>query len=93
MNDLQSILGECQYQLYADDTVIYCSNESNKLAEKELQTKLKLFSKWCKINKLTVNTNKTKVMAFGSKFKVKNITKPELYLTIICCKLCLHLDI
>ena len=36
------------------------------------------FSKWCKINALTINTNKTKTMIFGSRHKLKNIIKPEL---------------
>ena len=38
------------------------------------------FSKWCAINALTINTNKTKTIVFGSKNKIKNCSKPELYI-------------
>ena len=78
INDLQGILGNTNFHLYADDTVIYCMNENIELAEIELQAVLDKFSKWCKINALTINTNKTKTMIFGSRHKLKNIIKPEL---------------
>ena len=41
---------------------------------------LEWFSKWCAINALTINTNKTKTMLFESRNKIKNACKPELYI-------------
>ena len=78
INDLKGILNNNSFHLYADDTVIYCMNENIHIAEKELQLVLDKFSKWCKINALTINTSKTKTMVFGSRHKLKNIHKPEL---------------
>ena len=79
INDLQGVLGNNKFHLYADDTVIYCINDDVKEAEKELQNVLDKFSKWCAINALTINTSKTKTMLFGSRIKIKNSYKPELY--------------
>ena len=50
--------------LYADDTVILSENET------ELQNALDLVHEYCIMNKLTVNTSKTKIMVF-SRGKVK----------------------
>ena len=80
INDLQGVLGDNFFHLYADDTVIYCMDENVKLAELKLQVILNRFSKWCAINALTINTNKTKTMLFGSRNKIKNACKPELYI-------------
>ena len=80
INDLQGILGDVDYHLYADDTVIYCSNKSIEIAEKKLQSVLDKFSKWCAVNALTINTNKTKVMVFGSRYRIKNCKKPMLFI-------------
>ena len=80
INDLEGVLGNNHFHLYADDTVIYCYNENIAMAEKEMQKILNKFSKWCSINALTINTNKTKTMVFGSRNKIKNSYKPELYI-------------
>ena len=79
INDLQGILGNNAYQLYAGDTVIYCTSKEVKSAEMELQMLLDKFSKWCTINALTINTNKTKIMLFGSRNRIKNADRPILY--------------
>ena len=80
INDLHGVLGNNYFHLYADDTVIYCMNENVKSAEIELQNILDKFSKWCAINALTINTNKTKTMLFGSRNRIKNSYKPELFI-------------
>ena len=80
INDLHGVLGDKNYHLYADDTVIYCINENIQNAEKEMQKILNKFSKWCEINALTINTSKTKTMLFGSRNKIKNSYKPDLSL-------------
>ena len=58
-------------QLYADDTVIYVAGENSDEAAAKLQPSLNSFSKWCSANKLSLNTNKTKMMVFGTRNKVK----------------------
>ena len=80
INDLQGILGNNSYHLYADDTVIYFSDKSVEIAEMKLQSILDKFSKWCAVNALTVNTSKTKVMVFGSRHRIKNCKKPNLFI-------------
>ena len=80
INDLQGVLGDYHFHLYADDTVIYCMNNDIKVAEKQLQKVLDKFTKWCAINALTINTNKTKTMLFGSRNKIQNSCKHELYI-------------
>ena len=60
-------------------TLIYCMNKNMDLAVNELQLALNKFSKWCAINALTINTSKTKTMLFGSRNKIKNCSKPELF--------------
>ena len=42
-----------------------------KSAEEKLQISLNRFKEWCDVNALNVNIAKTKVMAFGSRSKVK----------------------
>ena len=77
INDLKCIMGDIKYQLYADDTVLYCSGYSYEECTIFLQNALDNFVSWCSKNALTINIKKTKVMNFGSKNKVKkarNIT-------------------
>ena len=71
VNDLKNVLMNNNYQLYADDTVIYCSNTNFERASIDLQKVLDKFEVWCSENALTVNIKKTKVMAFGSKNNIK----------------------
>ncbi len=54
--------------LYADDTVIFAESPN------ELQNALDSLHEYCVINKLNVNTRKTKVLVF-SKGKIRNIPK------------------
>ena len=53
--------------LYADDTVLLANNE------KQLQETLNTFEEYCKIWKLKINADKTKVLIFGSR---KNPSTP-----------------
>ena len=71
INDIKNILSDLKYQLYADDTVIYCSGNSYNEANEKLQNGIDKFALWCSNNALTINTKKTKVMKFGSSNKIK----------------------
>ena len=80
VNDLDSILVNCNVKLYADDTVLYQSGENCNIAEQKLQASLDVFSRWCSSNALSVNTKKTKLMAFGSRSKIKKCSKAKVIL-------------
>ena len=71
VNDIQEALDVCGLKLYADDTVIYRSGVDSREASIKLQRSINLFTEWCTANALTVNIKKTKIMAFGSRNKVK----------------------
>ena len=73
MNDLASKLRYCNYQLYADDTVIYNSGELVDITN-DLCLDLSTFKLWCTRNKLTLNVSKTKYVTFGLKSQTKKIT-------------------
>ena len=48
--------------LYADDTVIYFSHTDINLLFHELNSGLDKIWEWCKFNRLSINTAKTKYM-------------------------------
>ena len=77
---MQLMLGENTFQLYADHTVIYCSDRSVDLAESKLQNLMNKFSKWCMENALTINSKKSKIMVFGTRNKINKIDKIEISL-------------
>ena len=80
VNDLDSVMGDCKVKLYADDTVLYQSGENCAIAEHKLQISMSNFARWCTSNALTINTKKTKLMAFGSRSKVKKCSKVRIKL-------------
>ena len=71
VNDVQFALDDCGIQLYADNTVLYQAGINSHEAAIKLQRSLDLFVTWCKVNKLTINIMKTKLMVYGSRQKVK----------------------
>ena len=72
MNDVYTSLKYCKYKLYADDTVIYISGNS-ELDTPKLCADLSMFKKWCDQNKLTLNIKKTKYVTFGLKSQTRKI--------------------
>ena len=77
VNDLEPAIGACGVKLYADDTVLYQTGVNCEEAVLKLQISLNLFAKWCSANVLTLNVKKTKLMAFGSRSKVKKCARAE----------------
>ena len=75
VNDIQGALDDCNIKLYADDTVLYQTGINSQTAAVKLQRSVNLFANWCDTNSLTINISKTKVMAFGSRHKVKKAKK------------------
>ena len=80
INDLQSAVANCNVKLYADDTVLYNFGNNVEDVTLNMQTSLNNFCQWCKVNKLTINTKKTKLMAFGSRSRVKRVKNVKIYL-------------
>ena len=66
-NDLVKTVKHCKIAMYADDTVIYTANTDFETSVVDLQTDMNSLANWCESNGLTVNTEKTKLMLFGSK--------------------------
>ena len=66
INDLTSVIKNCEYYLYADDIVLYRrlrpENVGNDFAffVKDVQS----VSNWCVVNELTINIKKTKLQYF-----------------------------
>ena len=56
--------------LYADDSVLFASANSLKLAHQTVQNDLIKVNVWCKYHKLTININKTKSMCFSLKVPI-----------------------
>ena len=80
INDMQWALSNCKIKLYAEDLVLYHSGINVQETGRFLQTSLNDCSRWCKVNKLTVSTKKSKLMVFGTRAKVKKERNVEIYL-------------
>ena len=73
INDLVKVSNIFKFLMYADDTTIYFSLEDlqdNKafIINKELEK----VNVWLKLNKLTINTEKTKFIIFHNQWKIVN---------------------
>ena len=64
VNDLLELFSDDDVQILmcADDTVIYFALKNVNAACMKVEVTLRTISKWCEINKLTINDNKTKHM-------------------------------
>ena len=65
-NDLSKVVKNCEIALYADDTVLYISCKNFETSVRKLQEDIDSLSQWCIRNGIMANTDKTKVMVFGS---------------------------
>ena len=72
INDFKLCLDKCESGHFADDTFIMYSNKKLKSIETVINTELKLVSKWLKLNKLSLNTNKTELIFFHSRQHLLN---------------------
>ena len=71
INDLIRTSNKCKFIMYADDTTIYFNLEvfDPDNVSNEINNELEKITKWLKINKLSLNTQKTKLMVFYRKQK------------------------
>ena len=52
--------------MYADDTTLLCSSSDPISLQSDLTSSLTSIANWFKVNKLTLNVKKTKLMIFGT---------------------------
>ena len=66
INDLVNSSNKFQFLMYADDTTIYFSLDEFPLENREIavNSELEKVNTWLKLNKLSINVNKTKFMFF-----------------------------
>lgn len=64
INDITEICGSPELVMYADDTNVFFSGKSRDCIEKNANEYLIKLSSWLKINKLQLNTSKTKYVLF-----------------------------
>ena len=71
MNGLISASDKLNYLMYADDTTIYFNPEDFDFynTEKHIKAELEKVNTWLKLNKLSLNVQKTKFMVFHRKQK------------------------
>ena len=72
-NDLSKIVMNCEIAMYADDTVLYISGNNFEASVKKMQEDIDAISRWCLVNGIMANTDKTKVMVFGSRNGLERI--------------------
>ncbi len=73
INDLPSYMNHCHLHLYADDTALSISAESNVELRVRLAECLATAYNWMCRNKLCLNLSKSKVMVFGSSYTVSEV--------------------
>ena len=77
-NDLGKCLTQCKMALYADDTVLYVAEKDFQQSVLKMQTDINSLSDWCTANGIRVNTDKTKVMVFGTPKLIRELPTFEI---------------
>ena len=84
VNDLNKCLMFSNSILYADDTTIYVMGKSPKYLRFKLQDDLNSLLSWLRVNKLKLNTKKTKVLLFNKDGLFPNVELSVYNDTIEC---------
>ena len=74
INDMSQYFSNLKIYQYADDTVLSVSAETQVETNAIINDNLRTLEHWCNINRLTINTKKTKIMYFGATNKLKELT-------------------
>jgi hypothetical protein len=72
VNDISCHVYPCSVNLYADDTLLYCTGNDINEASQKLQESLNTVSKWYDGNRLVLNASKSKCMVIASKHQTRN---------------------
>ena len=74
---MENILEKCEIVLYADDTLIFTDNKTDKLCHENLTMDMENTCEWLMMNKLKLNENKTKSLEINMDnniiFKINNV--------------------
>ena len=76
VNDFEQCLEKCTAIMYADDTSVTCSAEDLTELCNDLKTEVGNIAKWLRLNKLSLNTDKTEYMVVGHKRQTNSISEP-----------------
>ena len=79
-NDVLKIVSKCGVALYADDMVLYTANGNFEKSVCNLQEDINSLNEWCNKNGIKANTDKTKVMVFGTPRMLEKLPKFEITL-------------
>lgn len=66
INDISKIIKNSKIRLFADDTLLFINGTNESEIKAKLEEDLKSLDKWLKMNKLKLNTDKTKFMMINS---------------------------
>ena len=83
LNDLPSVTKKLKTLIYADDTTLFATLNNTNFAtiEKKINNELKSICNWLKLNKLSLNIEKTKAMLFHT--TNKHVKCPDIYIDAI----------
>ena len=73
INDLPSVVKNCEIQLYADDTLLFYSSNSISDIEHHLTEDLGSIVSWLESNFLFLNYSKTKIMLVGTHQRLSRV--------------------
>jgi len=82
INDFSLCLENTESGHFADDTFILYSSKKPKTIETIVNTELNLVSTWLKLNKLSLNSDKTELIFFHSKWHSLNYDKISINLPV-----------
>ena len=77
INDLSNTVSASKSILFADDTVIFRADRNSDRNTASLRDNLDSLNDWCNRNKVTINTDKTKIVTF---FPKRNSSCPNLFI-------------
>lgn len=75
INDLYKILKKAKLSLFADDTLLWVSGKDYDKIITDINFELSLLYNWLCVNKLKLNSEKTKYMVLGNKQKCKEFNE------------------
>ncbi len=66
-------LKHCSADMYANDTTFYVSGKSTHDLNIKLQEDMVRINEWCVLNKMVINTDKTKTLLIGSSQRLASL--------------------
>ena len=64
INDIYKSDPIAEFRLFADDTALFCANKNLNQLKNNINTSLDNIANWLKVNKLTLNVDKSKLLYF-----------------------------